>query len=47
MKEHNKQLDDFFHGISRIIIVFPIIVVILAIFLKLTNNVSQQKGFKE
>lgn len=42
-----KQLDDFFHTVSRFIIIIPIILVVVAIFLKLVNDGSQQKGFKE
>ncbi|OGK10705.1 hypothetical protein A2767_04465 [Candidatus Roizmanbacteria bacterium RIFCSPHIGHO2_01_FULL_35_10] len=46
MKE-NRQLDDFFHSVSRFIIIVPIIIVVVAIFLKLVNGTSRQKGFKE
>lgn len=47
MTEQNRQLDDFFHSVSRFILVIPIIVVVIAIFLKLTDGATQQKGFKE
>src|SRR3989338_6111632 len=45
MKEQNTQLDDFFHLISRFIIVFPIVIVIFTLFLKFNSGKSQQKGF--
>lgn len=45
MKEQNGQLDDFFHLISRFIIIFPIVIVIFAVFLKFNYGKSQQKDF--
>ena len=45
MKEQNTQLDDLFHLISRFIIVFPIVIVIFAVFLKFNSGKSQQMGF--
>lgn len=47
MTEQHKQLDDFFHFVSRLTIVFPIGLILIAIFVKLTNGNSQQKGFRE
>lgn len=47
MKEQSKQFDEIFHFFSRFTIIFPIVIVIIAIFLKLTSGNSQQKSFKE
>ena len=44
----NKQLDDIFHTISRYIVILPVILIVIAIFFKLTgNNSSSQLGLKE
>ena len=47
MNGQNKQLDDLFHLISRYIIFIPIILIVIAIFLKLTGNNSAQLGTRE
>ena len=47
MKEQNRQLDDVFHIASRFVIIFPIVIVIVALFLKYSGGGSQQKSFKE
>lgn len=47
MKEQDKQLDDIFHIVSRFTIIFPIVIVIVALFLKYSGGASQQKSFKE
>ena len=47
MKEQSKQLDDIFHLVSRFTIIFPIVIVIVALFLKYSGGSPQQKNFKE
>jgi len=46
MQEHHKQIDDFFHKVSRYIFIVPMIVVLAAVLLKLADN-SAQKGYRE
>lgn len=45
MKDQNGQLDDIFHIVSRLTIIVPLIVIIFAIFLKLTGGGAKQKNF--
>src|SRR3989344_805870 len=47
MKDQNSQLDDVFHIVSRLTIIFPIVIVIVAIFLKYSGGSFRQKSFKE
>lgn len=45
MKVQNKKLDDFFHTASKLTIVVPIAVILLAIFLKFGRGAPQEKSF--
>ena len=46
MKDQNSQPDDVFHIVSRFTIIFPIVIVIIAMIIKLTGGASQQKSFR-
>lgn len=45
MRAQHTNFDEFFHIVSRLIIIFPIIIVVTAVFIKLTSRSTQQKGF--
>ncbi len=47
MAGQNKQLDDIFHTVSRYIVILPAILIVVAIFFKLTGNNSSQLGVRE
>lgn len=44
MATQNQPLDDFFHTVSRLLIVFPLVIIIIAIYLKFNNDSSYKKS---
>ena len=47
MKEHNQQLENIFHTVSRYIVLAPVVLIVMALFLKLNSNNSSQLGYRE